>query len=72
MVLWVISLIFYFYVRIAKTMDLGDYLAYGIFVLVVEVNALQLMMYVVVAIASVTSCLLETVYLYQKLCTLSR
>lgn len=37
--IWVICLIFYFYVRIAKTMDLGAYLAYGIFVLVVEVRA---------------------------------
>jgi hypothetical protein len=38
MAFWVISLVFYFYVRIAKTMDLGKYLAYGIFVLVVEVS----------------------------------
>ena len=38
--IWVVCLIFYFYVRMAKTMDLGAYLAYGIFVLVVEVRAL--------------------------------
>lgn len=36
--IWVVCLIFYFYVRITKTMDLGRYLAYGIFVLIVEVR----------------------------------
>ncbi len=38
MAVWFIAFIFYMYVRIAKTMDLGAYLAYGIFVLFVEVS----------------------------------
>lgn len=37
MIIWVVAFIFYMYVRIAKTMDLGQYLAYGIYVLIVEV-----------------------------------
>jgi cellulose synthase/poly-beta-1,6-N-acetylglucosamine synthase-like glycosyltransferase len=37
MAFWFVAFIFYMYVRITKTMDLGPYLAYGIFVLVVEV-----------------------------------
>ena len=37
MAVWVIALIFYLYVRITKTLDLGPYLAYGIFVLIVEI-----------------------------------
>jgi endoglucanase len=36
MVIYCFSLIFYLYVRVAKTLDLGRFLAYGIFVLVVE------------------------------------
>lgn len=38
MVAWVLAFIFYMYIRITKTMDLGQYLAYGIYVLVVEVT----------------------------------
>ncbi len=38
MAFWFVAFIFYMYVRITKTMDLGPYLAYGIFVLVVEVS----------------------------------
>ena len=37
MAAWVLAFIFYMYIRITKTMDLGQYLAYGIYVLVVEV-----------------------------------
>ena len=35
---FVLAFGFYLWVRITKTMDLGKYLAYGIFVLVVEVR----------------------------------
>ena len=35
---FVIALGFYLWVRITKTLDLGAYLAYGIYVLVVEVG----------------------------------
>jgi hypothetical protein len=38
MICWVLAFIFYMYIRITKTMDLGQYLAYGIYVLVVEVS----------------------------------
>lgn len=38
MAAWVLAFIFYMYIRITKTMDLGQYLAYGIYVLVVEVT----------------------------------
>lgn len=40
MAAWVVAFIFYMYIRITKTMDLGQYLAYGIYVLVVEVHCL--------------------------------
>lgn len=35
--IYVFSLIFYLYVRIVHTLDLGKFLAYGIFVLIVEI-----------------------------------
>ena len=40
--LFVCTFGFYLWVRITKTLDLGSYLAYGIFVLVVEVRPRQL------------------------------
>ncbi len=40
---FVLAFGFYLWVRITKTMDLGKYLAYGIFVLVVEVRRATLL-----------------------------
>lgn len=37
MAFFLVSFVFYMYIRITKTMDLGRYLAYGIYVLIVEV-----------------------------------
>ncbi len=39
--IWFVAFCFYMYVRVAKTLDLGQYLAYGIFVLFVEVRRLM-------------------------------
>ncbi len=37
MLVYCIALVFYLWVRITKTLDLGRYLPYGIFVLIVEI-----------------------------------
>ncbi len=37
MLIYCIALVFYLWVRITKTLDLGRYLPYGIFVLIVEI-----------------------------------
>ena len=36
-IFYVCALVFYLWIRITKTLDLGEYLGYGIFVLCVEV-----------------------------------
>lgn len=37
MLIYCVALVFYLWVRITKTLDLGRYLPYGIFVLIVEI-----------------------------------